>query len=148
MLQYMLLGAIANCYTSTAFSTAGIYQLAETLGNTLHGNISSQVTVSMRKKNFTSIETVIPAKTQFSIKGKKFFNPTAIIIPAGSVKVSGIVLVQGEFLSVSQVTSGIPNEKFYFANDFKVNHDYVTVFVNDEKWNITESFLDYDKNYI
>ena len=45
MLQYMLLGAVANCYTTTAFSKAGIYQLAETLGNYLHGNLSAQVYV-------------------------------------------------------------------------------------------------------
>lgn len=33
MLQYMLVSAMANCYTETAFSEAAIYQLANTLGN-------------------------------------------------------------------------------------------------------------------
>lgn len=148
MLQYMLLGAVANCYTTTAFSTAGIYQLAETLGNNLHGNISAQVTVAMSKNNLIGIQTIIPAKTQFEIKGKKFFNPSAIIIPATSSEVDGIVLVQGEILTTSQTTSGIPNEKFYFSDDFKADHNYVKVFVNGEEWNVAESFLDYDKNYI
>ena len=88
LLQYMLLGAIANCYTTTAFSTAGIYQLAETLGNSLHGNTSSQVTVKIRKRNLLGKLTTIPAKTQFEIKGKKFFNPSAIILPATSSAVA------------------------------------------------------------
>lgn len=148
MLQYMLLGAVANCYTTTAFSTAGIYQLAETLGNNLHGNISAQVTVSMRKKNFIGIQTIIPAKTQFTIKGKKFFNPSAIILPATSSAVDGIILMQGELLTASVTTSGIPNEKFYFSSDFKANHNYIHVFINGEEWNVAESFLEYDKNYI
>lgn len=148
MLQYMLLGAIANCYTTTAFSTAGIYQLAETLGNSLHGNTSSQVTVKIRKRNLLSKLTTIPAKTQFEIRGKKFFNPSAIILPATSSAVEGIVLVQGECLTSTQTTSGIPNEKFYFSNDFKANHDFVKVFVNGEEWNVASSFLEYDKNYI
>jgi len=148
MLQYMLLGAVANCYTTTAFSKAGIYQLAETLGNNLHGNVSAQVTVAMKKKNFIGIQTVIPAKTQFLIKGKKFFNPAAIILPATSSKVDGIVLMQGELLTVSQTTSGIPNEKFYFSSDFKANHNYINVYINGEQWDVTDSFLEYDKNYI
>ena len=148
MLQYMLLGAVANCYTTTAFSTAGIYQLADTLGNNLHGNISSQVTVMMSKKSHTSVETIIPAKTQFSIRGKKFFNPTAIVIPATSSPVEDIVLVQGEVLTTTQTTSGIANEKFYFSSDFKANHNYVKVYVNGEEWDVQTSFLDYDKNYV
>ena len=148
MLQYMLLGAVANCYTTTAFSTAGIYQLADTLGNNLHGNISSQVTVMMNKNNFINKQTTIPAKTQFEIRGKKFFNPSAIVIPATSSPVTDIVLVQGEILTATQTTSGIANEKFYFSNDFKANHNYIHVYVNGEEWDVSTSFLDYDKNYV
>ncbi len=148
MLQYMLLGAVANCYTTTAFSKAGIYQLADTLGNNLHGNISAQVTVSMAKKNFIGIQTIIPAKTQFEIRGKKFFNPTAIVLPATSSAVEDIVLVQGEILTVTQTSSGIANEKFYFSSDFKANHNYINVYVNGEEWDVASSFLDYDKNYV
>lgn len=148
MLQYMLLGAVANCYTSTAFSKAGIYQLAETLGNNLHGNLSSQVLVAISKNNLITQEVTIPANTQFMIKGKKFFNPTAIILPQNSNFVEDIILVQGEILTVSQVTSGIPNEKFYFSDDFKANPNYIHVYINGEEWNVVDSFLEYDKNYI
>ena len=52
MLQYCLVSAMANCYTDSAFSEAGVYQLADTLGNTLHGNVSSQVLVNLTKNNF------------------------------------------------------------------------------------------------
>ena len=100
MLQYTLCSALANCYTKTAFSTAAIYQLADTLGNDLHGNMPAQVLVKMTKTNFIGINTTIPAYTSFTISGKKFFNPHAIIIPSSTPTVSDIVLVQGEILEV------------------------------------------------
>ena len=69
-------------------------------------------------------------------------------MPATSSPVDGVILLQGEILSVSQVTSGIPNEKFYFSSDFKANHNYIHVYVNGEEWNVAESFLEYDKSYV
>ena len=119
MLQYCIVSALANCYTTTAFSEAAIYQLADTLGNDLHGNVSSQVIVNITKNNFIGTHTVIPAFSNFEIAGKKFFNPYAIIIPATTNKAHTITLVQGEIIEVNKTTSGIPNEKFYFSSDFK-----------------------------
>lgn len=148
MLQYTLCSALANCYTKTAFSTAAIYQLADTLGNDLHGNMPAQVLVKMTKTNFIGINTTIPAYTSFTINGKKFFNPHAIIIPSSTPTVSDIVLVQGEILEVNKTTSGIPNEKFYFSSDFKASYNYITVTVNGEDWGVVDSFLSYDKYYV
>lgn len=148
MLQYFLLSTVANCYTDTAFSESAIYQLANTLGNDLHGNISAQVTVNVTKNNFIGMDLTVPKNTQFEINGKKFFNPSAIRLPAGIPTVTEINLIQGEILEVNKYSSGIENEKFYFSSDFKVNNNYVTVYVNDEEWTVTDSFIPYDKGYI
>ena len=148
MLQFLLTSALANCYTETAFSEKGIYQLAQTLGNNLHGNVSSQVQVKIKKTNFIGINTTIPSETLFEINGKKFFNPSAILLPSSTDTVSGITLIQGEKITVNKISNGIPNEKFYFSSDFMANHNYVEVYINGEQWNVEESFLPYDKNYI
>lgn len=148
MLQYCLVSALANCYTETAFSESAIYQLASTLGNSLHGNVSSQVTVNVTKNNFIGMDIVIPAETQFEIDGKKFFNPNAIICPANVETVTEVVLVQGEYITVNMTSTGVENEKFYFSTDFKCNHNYVQVFVNGEEWIVDESFLAYDKKAV
>lgn len=148
LLQYTIVSALANCYTSTAFSDAAVYQLADTLGNDLHGNVSSQVVVNITKNNFKGINTIIPAYSVFNIKGKSFFNPYAIIIPATTDTVKGITLVQGEIIEVNKTTSGIENEKFYFSSDFKASPNYMRVYVNGAEWNIVESFLEFDKSYV
>lgn len=148
MLQYCIVSAMANCYTTTAFSDAAIYQLASTLGNNLHGNVSAQVKANITKNNFIGMNIIIPAESQFMIGDKKFFNPNAIICPANVETVTDITFVQGEFLTVTKTTSGIENEKFYFSTDFKCNHNYISVSVNGEEWNVAESFLEYDKGAI
>lgn len=148
MLQYCIVSALANCYTTTAFSEAAIYQLADTLGNDLHGNVSSQVIVNITKNNFIGTHTVIPAFSNFEIAGKKFFNPYAIIIPATTNKAHTITLVQGEIIEVNKTTSGIPNEKFYFSSDFKASPNYIHVYLNGSEWSIADSFLGYDKDYV
>ena len=148
MLQYCLVSALANCYTETAFSESAIYQLAETLGNTLHGNNSSQVRVKITRKNLIGITVTIPANSSFLIEGKKFFNPVAITLPATIDEVRDIILVQGEPISVLKRTNGIPYEKIFFCTDFKVNHNYVKVYVEGQEWNVDDSFLYYDKNTI
>ena len=148
MLQYTIVSSLANVYCPTAFSEAAIYQLAETLGNSLHGNVSSQVQVKITKNNFIGISTTIPAETQFIIQNKNFFNPSAIMLPANVSTMSEIVLVQGEMIEVNKYTSGIPNEKIYFSSNWKCNHNYIKVYVNGEEWNVDDSFLEYDKNYV
>ena len=148
LMQYTIVSCLANCYTTTAFSEAAVYQLADTLGNQLHGNVSSQVLVTLTKKNFTGINTVIPANSSFEINGKKFFNPYAIIIPATTATVSGVTLVQGEIIEVNKTTSGIENEKFYFSSDFKASPNYIHVYMNGEEWTVSDSFLAYDKSYV
>jgi len=148
MLQYCLVSAMANCYTSTAFSEAGIYQLAETLGNILHGNEPAQVTVALTKKNFLTMRTTVPANTQFKIDEKKFFNPYAVIIPANNPTVTNISLIQGEWVEVNKISTGLINERFYFSTDFKAAHNYVKVFVNGVEWQVKNSFLEYDKYYV
>ena len=75
MIQYCLISAMANCYTDSAFSDRGIYQLAVTLGNSIHGNNSSTVRVKMTKNSLIGVDTNIPAGTQFKINDKLFFNP-------------------------------------------------------------------------
>ena len=148
LLQYTIVSALANCYTSTAFSEAAVYQLADTLGNDLHGNVSSQVIVNIRKNNFIGINTTIPAYSTFEIKGKRFFNPHAIIIPATTDFVHTITLVQGEIIEVNKTTSGIENEKFYFSSDFKASPNYIHVYIDGAEWSVVDSFLGYDKAYV
>lgn len=148
MLQYCLCTALANCYTDSAFSEAGVYQLANTLGNTLHGNVSSQCQANITKNNFVGMTITIPANTQFLIDGKKFFNPSVIICPANIETVTEVILVQGEIVEVNKTSNGIENEKFYFSSDFKCNHNYVSVKVNGEEWIVDESFLAYDKSAV
>ena len=128
MLQYTLVSCLANCYTPTAFSESAVYQLAQTLGNDLHGNISAQVKVDIEKNNFIGIATNIPKETVFTIDNKKFFNPSKIIFPAGVNKLEDIVLVQGEMIEVTKTSNGIPNEKFYFSSDFMANYNYISVY--------------------
>ena len=148
MLQYILVSAMANCYTDTAYTEMGVYQLAQTLGNSLHGNNSAQVKVNITKKNFIGVKTDIPAFTQFTIDGKKFFNPYDIIFPATADKVTNIVLLQGERITVSKTSNGIKNERFYFSSDFKASSEYITVKVNDEEWDVKDSLLEFDQNYV
>lgn len=148
LMQYALTSALANCYTDSAFSEKGIYQLASTLGNSLHGNVSAQVEVNITKNNFIGQNLTIPKETQFEIAGKKFFNPSAIILPANIETVTEVTLLQGEFLEVNKTSTGVENEKFYFSTDFKCNHNYVEVYVNGDEWNVEESFLPYDKSYV
>lgn len=69
-LQYFVVSTMANCYTDTAFSREGIYQLAVTLGNVIHGNNSAQVLATFTKKNLISMNLTIPAETSFIINGK------------------------------------------------------------------------------
>ena len=148
MIQYCLISAMANCYTDSAFSDRGIYQLAVTLGNSIHGNNSSTVRVKMTKNSLIGVDTNIPAGTQFKINDKLFFNPKEIAFPASLDTVSDIVLLQGERLQANFVTTGTPAERFYFASDFKCNTNQVSVTVNNEVCSVSDSFLDYDKSYI
>ena len=147
-LQYFVVSTMANCYTDTAFSREGIYQLAVTLGNVIHGNNSAQVLATFTKKNLISMNLTIPAETSFIINGKKYFNPHGILLPAGVETVTDIVLMQGEVLEVTKTTSGIPYERFYFSSDFKANQNYIKVYVNGEEWSVSDNFLDYEKNYV
>jgi hypothetical protein len=148
MLQYMLVSQIANCYTTTAFSDAAIYQLADTLGNTLHGNSPAKVLVNVKRNNLIYKNLIVPAYCQFMLGNRKFFNPSAIIFPPGVTDVTDIDLVQGEIVVVNKYTSGIASEKIYFGSDFKVDNASVEVWVNNELWHVEESFLKYDKNYV
>ena len=147
-LQYFLVSTMANCYTDTAFSREGVYQLAVTLGNVIHGNNSAQVLTTMTKENLVSINVTIPAETSFKINGKKYFNPHGVLLPAGVSTVDDIVLIQGEVIEVTKKTSGIPYERFYFSSDFKLNKNYIRVYVNGEEWSVSDNFLDYEKNYV
>lgn len=145
MLQYMLVSQLANCYTDTAFSPNAIYQLAATLGNSLHGNSPSHVTAKMIKNNLVFLDTTIPANTQFEIDGKKFYNPSAILFPSGVEMVTDIALVQGEVIEVEKFTSGRANEKLYFSSDFLSDNETVRVFVNGDEWNVLDSFIPIDQ---
>lgn len=147
-LQFFIISTMANCYTDTAFSREGIYQLAVTLGNVIHGNNSAQVIATVTKNNLVSMNITVPAETSFVINGRKYFNPHGILLPAGVETVKDIVLIQGEALEVTKTTSGIPYERFYFSTDFKANKNYVKAYVNGEQWSVSDNFLDYEKNYV
>lgn len=143
MLQYQLISAMANMYTDSAYSEAGIYQLAETLGNRLHGNISSQLYCDITRENLKGVNITIPAGTKFTVEDLNFFNPETIIFPLSANTINRIKLVQGIKLTSEQTASGISGEKIYFCEDFKCNTNMVDVYVNGELWDITDSFLPY-----
>ena len=146
MLQYMVVSSIANCYTDSAFSPSGIYQLAETLGNRLHGNIASTVVCELeRPKTGNLSPIIIPANSIFTVEGKPFFNPYAISFGHQIDNVKDVLLVQGTQTFYEKLTSGVEDEKIYFGSDFKVDPNYLHVYVNDVEWEIVDSFIAYDK---
>lgn len=142
MLQYTIVSALANCYTNTAFSPSAIYQLAETLGNRLHGNASAKLYCNIERTTLKGQgNIVIPRHSVFKVEGIPFFNSDPIIFPQNYDKVNNVLLTQGEYTIVEFTTSGVAGEKFYFSNDFKCNMDMVKVFINDKEWDTTDSFL-------
>ena len=144
MLQYQLVSAMANAYTDTAYSEAGIYQLAETLGNRIHGNISAQVYCNITRTNLTGIENlVIPAGSKFTVESLNFFNPQALVFPLSTYTLENVKLVQGVLLTHEQTALGISGEKIYFCDDFRCNTNLVKVYVDGEPWDISDSFLPY-----
>lgn len=145
MLQYTLVSSLANCFTDSAYSPSGIYQLAETLGNRLHGNISSTVICDVERLNGRGRNLIIPAESNFTINGLNFFNKYAISFSALSNKVQNVVLIQGNIVETSLITSGISGEKLYFSEDFKADiTNNIEVYINGEQWSIAESFISYD----
>lgn len=144
MIEYQIVSAMANCYTDTAYSEAGIYQLAETLGNRLHGNISSEIYCTIERTNLRGIPNVyIPAGSKFIIGALNFFNPEGITFSMNGDVLNDIRLIQGTLQTAEFVTAGISGERFYFCDDFKCNTNLVKVFINDVQWGITDSFLPY-----
>lgn len=143
MLQYNMVSALANCYTDTAYSPTGIYQLAETLGNRLHGNISSQLTCTIKRSELEEqLLVTIPAGSIFNVEGLEFFNKEDIIFPRGANDtVSDITLIQGTKNVTERIASGIGGERFYFSEDFSCNTNMVSVTVQDEEWSILDTFL-------
>lgn len=148
MMNYFFASAMANCYTDSAFSDIGIRQLAKTLGNRLHGNEPAQTFITIRKNNLQAKDISIPAYSSFTINNKKFFNPSAVILSATNPVVTQVPLVQGEIVSVDKVTSGIAGEKLYFSSNYKASMNYTTVTVGESQWEIVDSFLPYDENYV
>ena len=144
MLQYQLVSAMANAYTDTAYSESGIYQLAETLGNRIHGNISAQVYCNITRTNLTGIENlIIPAGSKFTVESLNFFNPQALVFPLSTYTLTNVKLIQGVLLTHEQTALGVSGEKIYFCDDFKCNTEMVKVYVDGELWDITDSFLPY-----
>jgi len=143
MLQYQLVSAMANMYTDSAYSEAGIQQLAETLGNRLHGNISSQIYCNITRTNLEGRVITIPAGSKFTVENLNFFNPETVVFPSGTNTIPNVKLIQGVKLVSEQVASGISGERLYFCDDFRCNTDMVRVYVDDVEWDITDSFLPY-----
>lgn len=144
MLQYNMISALANCYTDTAYSPTGIYQLADTLGNQLHGNISSELLVTITRHDLQEQQVVvIPAGSMFNVEGLDFFNKEDIKFStsaSGNV-VNNVTLVQGTKNITEKISTGTAGERFYFSEDFLCNTNMVSVTVNDEDWEITDTFL-------
>lgn len=144
MLEYQIVSAMANMYTDSAYSEAGIHQLAETLGNRLHGNISSQVYCNITRENLKGIQNIIiPAGSTFKVEDLLFFNPDAIVFPLEINTLTNIKLVQGTLQTAEYYSSGISGEKIYFCDDFRCNTNMIKVYVNGVQWEITDSFLPY-----
>jgi len=142
MLQYTIVSALANCYTDTAYSPSAIYQLAETLGNRLHGNVSSQLYCDITRTTLQSKNgVVIPSYSIFEVEGLPFFNTSPVVFPKGVDTIHNVLLVQGEYTIVEFYTSGAAGEKLYFSNDFKCNMNMVKVFVEDKEWDTLDTFL-------
>ena len=143
MLQYNMVSALANCYTDTAYSPTGIYQLAETLGNRLHGNISSQLTCTVTRGPLQDTgETItIPAGSIFNVEGLEFFNKESISFDGTRFMRSDVTLIQGKKNVTEKIASGIAGERFYFSENFECNTNMVEVTVRGEKWNVLDSFL-------
>ena len=119
MLQYMVVSAIANCYTDSAFSPSGIYQLAETLGNKLHGNVAAKLTCQLTRTTCRGVRSIIPANSLFEVEGVQFFNPSPISFASAVNTVKDVLLVQGVVNTLEYNSSGVADEKIYFGNDFK-----------------------------
>ena len=142
MLQYTIVSSLANCYTDTAFSPSAIYQLAETLGNRLHGNVSSKLYCNITRTNLKGkSNVVIPSNSVFQVEGLPFFNDSPIVFPRDINVVNNVLLTQGEYVTVEEYTSGVAGEKIYFSSDFKCNMNMVKVFINETEWDTAESFL-------
>lgn len=144
MLQYTIVSAMANAYMDSAFSPSGIYQLAETLGNDLHGNIAAKLVCEITRINCRGNTILIPAGSQFEVEGIPFFNIDEINFAPRYNTVKNITLMQGHLITVEKTTSGIPNEKLYFSSNFKADPNNIKVYVNNEQWNIAETFISYD----
>ncbi len=146
MLQYQLVSAVANSYVDTMYSPAGIYQLAETLGNTLHGNISAELTCDVTRTTAGLLnvrDVVIPSGCEFDVSGITFFNLDAIVFPSIGNTVSDVRLTQGKLITTERVCGGIAGEKIYFSEGFKCNTNVISVYVNGELWNTDDTFLPY-----
>lgn len=144
MLEYQIVSAMANCYTNSAYSEMGIHQLAETLGNRLHGNISSQIICDITRKNLLGISGImIPKGSKFVINNLNFFNPENIIFPLQFDTITGVKLIQGDLITNTYTSSGISGEKIYFSENFSCNTNLVEVYINGEQWTIADSFLPY-----
>ena len=142
MLQYTLVSAMANCYTDTAYSPTGIYQLAETLGNKLHGNISSKLQCKITRTSLIGVSnTTIPSGSIFSVEGIDFFNKEDIIFPINVNTVQNVTLIQGTKNITEKIASGIKGERFYFSENFECNTNEVSVTVDGEHWGIVDSFI-------
>ena len=142
MLQYTIVSALANCYLDTAFSKSAIYQLADTLGNRLHGNVSAQLYCDIERTSLRGkSNVVIPKNSTFYVEGMPFFNPSPVVFPKDVNVVHNVLLIQGEYNTVEFYTSGAPGEKIYFSNDFRCNMNMVRVFIEEKEYDTLDSFL-------
>ena len=144
MLQYQLVSAMANAYTDTAYSETGIYQLAETLGNRLHGNVSAEVYCDIERTTLLGMDNIIiPEGSKFTISDLNFFNTNTILFPRNTNRLENIQLVQGELKTAEFTSAGESGEKIYFCDNFKCNQNMVHVYVEGEEWDVTDTFLPY-----
>ena len=142
MLQYTLVSAMANCYTETAYSPTGIYQLAETLGNKLHGNISSRLKCKITRTSLNGVaNTTIPSGSMFNVEGINFFNKEDIIFPRNINTINDVTLIQGTKNVTEKIASGIKGERFYFSENFECNTNEVSVTVDGQRWSIVDTFI-------
>lgn len=145
MINYRIVTSLMNLYLDTAFSDTSIYSLSEMLGASLRGMTGASIDVVLHKLNLLDYSVPMSKHTAFEIQGLKYYTREDYSFPAGELNTSTLVtMYQGEVITKEFVTDGSMNERFEFGEDFKVDSNYVEVYVNDIKWKLDkETLLDY-----
>jgi len=117
-----------DAFSKTAQSDSAIYAITDMLGIRLSRKSPAQVTATLANSSTSTV--LIPAYTQMSAGGYKWFNPTAITLPPSSVPVT-VVLKEGTVVTYSINGLGT-NHQAWVSNEsgFEVSDQDVQVTLN------------------